>query len=51
MCDLEKENYIFNSFVYSAYWALGVSSLRSIQIEGLKKIINDMFGEKLDLPG
>ena len=39
MCETEKESYIFNSFVYCIYWAFGVSSLRSNQVEVLKKQI------------
>lgn len=44
MCELEKESYIFNSFAYCAFWALGICSLRDIQIETLKKYINETFG-------
>ncbi len=30
MCEFDRENYIFNSFIYCAYWALG-GSLLTIQ--------------------
>lgn len=50
MCEFDRENYIFNSFIYCAFWALG-GNLRAIQVEALKKQIRESYAEKLDIPG
>ena len=50
MCEFDRENYVFNSLAYCAFWAFS-GTLRNIQTEALKKYMKELFSDKLDMPG
>jgi hypothetical protein len=50
MCEFDRENYVFYSLAYCAFWAFS-GTLRNIQTEALKKYMKELFSDKLDMPG